>query len=210
MIRRALTRILGPLLARMVRAIRVDDPWERIEVAPPLSRYGPGARLDFARYLDGDTTVPVASLEEIKEWLLGCSYESDETLFSEPDFWQHPITFERLRAGDCEDFSLWAWRKLVELGYDVDFVAGYCLTDDRLDGRHAWLVVRVDGVEHIFEAAARDREKMLLPLVDVRHLYVPQVGVDRNATRFAFQGFILAEQKKPGERSAMADGGMNT
>jgi hypothetical protein len=45
-------------------------------------------------------------------------------LFGEADFWQHPSTFERLRTGDCEDFAVWAWRKLIELGYDVDLVAG--------------------------------------------------------------------------------------
>ena len=141
MIKRVLGKILRPLFRRVVGLFRISDPWERLEINVPLSAYGAGARRDFREYLGGQSIVPVTSVEDIQSWLLGCSYERDEVLFAETDFWQHPVTFERLRAGDCEDFSLWAWRKLVELKHDVDFVAGYTLESGRLAGRHAWLLL---------------------------------------------------------------------
>jgi len=98
----------------MVRLTPDGDPWERLNVAPRLHMYGGGSRREFSQYLTGPSRVAVSSLGAIQDWLLDCRYETDETLFAEPDFWQHPTTFEHLRAGDCEDFSLWAWRKLVE------------------------------------------------------------------------------------------------
>ncbi len=186
----------------MIRHIPVKDPWERLDTQPRLSAYGSGARLDFAAYLKGDSLVAVKSIEDVQDWLLGCQYEQDDVLFGEPDFWQHPSTFERLRAGDCEDFAVWAWRKLIELGYDVDLVAGWCVREGELDGRHAWLLFRRDGVEFLFEPVARDRQRMLRPLAEVRDDYVPQFGVDRRAHRFAFSGYILGEQRRLAKRTA--------
>ena len=195
MIGRFLARLVRPLWEFAVRQIPIDDPWERSTTKPRLRNYGSGARLDFSEYLKGESIVPVTSLAEVQDWLLGCRYEHDEVLFGESDFWQHPSTFERLRTGDCEDYAVWAWRKLIELGYDVDLVAGYCLRDGQLDGRHAWLLVRLDGVEHVFEPVAK-REWMIRPLTECRDEYVPQFGVDRSAQRFVFSGFLLSEQKR--------------
>ena len=189
----------------IIRKLPIDDPWERLATQPKLHMYGSGARLDFAAYLKGDTLVAVTSLEEVQDWLLGCRYEHDEVLFGEADFWQHPSTFERLRAGDCEDYAVWAWRKLIELGEDVDLVAGWCVRDGELDGRHAWLLLRRDGVEFLFlfEPVARDRQQMLRPLAEVRAYYVPQFGVDRHAKRFAFSGYILGERRRLAKRASV-------
>jgi hypothetical protein len=201
MIWRALAKVIRPLWEFVIRRLPVYDPWERVDTQPRLSAYGSGARLDFAAYLKGDSLVPVTSLEEVQDWLPGCRYEHDEVLFGESDFWQHPSTFERLRAGDCEDFAVWAWRKLIELGYDVDLVAGWCVCDGKLDGRHAWLLFRRDGIEYLFEPVARDREQMLRALPAVRDAYVPQFGVDRHAMRFSFAGYLVGEQRKLAERA---------
>jgi hypothetical protein len=195
-IRKALAFLFRPIWEFVVRQVPIEDPWERLDTQPKLHAYGTGARLDFSHYLKGESLVSVSSLEDVKDWLLGCRYEHDDVLFGEPDFWQHPSTFERLRAGDCEDYAVWAWRKLVELGLDVDLVAGWCVSNGDLDGRHAWLLLRQDGVEYLFEPAARERERMLLPLAEVRGGYVPQFGVDRSAKRFAFSGYILGERKR--------------
>ena len=186
---------INPLFRALIRRLPIDDPWERLDLQPALSAYGSGARHEFAHYLTGPSTVSAPSIEAIKDWLLGCTYEKDEVLFSESDFWQHPATFERLRAGDCEDFAIWAWRKLVELGIDADFVAGWCLKGDELDGRHAWVVFRDAGTEFLFEAVARDRDQMVRPLAEVRHLYIPQFGADRTGKRFGFSGYLLGEKK---------------
>jgi hypothetical protein len=195
-LRRLLALLFRPVWALAVRYLPVEDPWERLDIQPKLPMYGSGARLDFARYLDGESLVPVASLEDVQDWLIGCAYEHDEVLFGEADFWQHPSTFERLRAGDCEDHAVWAWRKLIELGYDVDLVAGWCVRDGELSGRHAWLLLRREGVEYLFEPVTHERSQMLRPLSEVRDAYVPQFGVDRAAKRFAFSGYILGERKR--------------
>jgi hypothetical protein len=187
---------LSPLLGLIVRFVPVKDPWERLRAAPGLQRYGSGARLEFDEYLKGLSTVNVASVEDIKDWLLECRYESDETLFAEKDFWQHPATFERMRAGDCEDYALWGWRKLIELGVDATFVAGYCLRDGELDGRHAWILFRDAGVDYVFEPACATKEKMIRPLSEVRADYIPQFGTDHRGKRFAFTGYLLSERKR--------------
>lgn len=158
--------------------------------------YGPGARLDFAQYFRGKSAVRITSLAEVQDWLLSCKYEHDEALFAEPDFWQHPLTFERLRAGDCEDFALWAWRKLVELGYDADLILGYQLREGALDERHVWLLLRIEGAEQIFEPTTRSREGMIRPLAAVRDQYLPEFGVDRTGKRYSFWGYVLGEQKR--------------
>ncbi len=202
MIWRVLAKLLRPLWEFTIRHMPIADPWERLDTEPKLHMYGSGARLDFAAYLEGDTLVAVTSLEEVQDWLLECRYEHDEVLFGESDFWQHPSTFERLRAGDCEDYAVWAWRKLIELGQDVDLVAGWCVREGGLDGRDAWLLLRRDGVEFLFDPVARNRRQMLRPLADVRDNYVPQFGVDRHAKRFAFSGYVLAERKKLAKRAA--------
>jgi hypothetical protein len=201
-IRRALAFLLTPLWRLAVRTLPVADPWERIDAQPKLRMYGGGARLDFAQYLEGVRLVSLGSLAEVQDWLLGCRYEHDEVLFGEADFWQHPSTFERLRAGDCEDYAVWTWRKLIEIGYDVDLVAGWCVQEGELTGRHAWLLLRQEGVEYVFEPAAKERSQMLRPLAEVRHAYVPQFGVDRCAKRFAFSGYILGERQRLAKRSS--------
>src|SRR6185437_7190614 len=185
-----------PLFRLLVRLTPDGDPWERIGVAPKLNLFGCGAHLDFPGYLSGPSTVLVHSIVEIQDWLLGCRYERDEVLFGEADFWQHPATFERLRAGDCDDFALWTWRKLGELGIDADIVAGYCLKDGKLGGRHVWVVFRNDGVESVFEPTCSSRQGMIRPLSEARDEYVPEVGADRNGHRFGFTGYMLAQKRR--------------
>lgn len=174
----------------------MDDPWERLDVSPGLRQFGPGARLDFGDYLTGASRVEVSSLEEMQTWLLACEYASDESLFNETDFWQHPSTFERMRAGDCEDFALWGWRKLLELGIDADFVTGYCTKEGALDGRHAWVLFRRDNGQFLFEPGARSLERMVRRLDDVRSEYIPQFGVNRRAKQFAFAGYMVVEKMR--------------
>lgn len=211
MIRRVLRFCVNPLFRLLVRVVSVGDPWERLDIVAPLGQYGSGARLDFSEYLEGERLVAVSSLDDICTWLLGCSYLSDEVLFHEPDFWQHPSTFERVRAGDCEDFAIWSWRKLPELGFDADLVAGYCLRDGALAGRHVWVLFKQSEVENLFEPVARARERMVLPLDDVRDRYLPEFGVDRHAKRFAFSGYLAAQKrvlaKQRAERSPVPEAG---
>lgn len=189
-VRRVLTFLLEPLVRRFSRN---EDPWAHIRTDVPVNAYGPGSRHDFAWYFEGESAVKVATLEEIQDWLLTCEYTHDPELFQEADFWQHPRTFEHLRKGDCEDHALWAWRKLVELGVDADFICGRAIwpEDDRKpDGYHAWVVFRRDGEAFVMEATCKSKERMIRRLADVRAQYLPSLGVDAKRERFAFSGAL--------------------
>jgi hypothetical protein len=184
--RRALSRLLR-LGARLVGR---ESVWDRLSMRVPASVFGPGSHQPFAAYFEGPSSVSVQSIDEIVAWLQTCQYVSDLELFQEHDRWQHPVAFERLRRGDCEDFALWAWRKLAEIGIDAEFCVGRVLVDDRpeLDRQHAWVVYRVNGTEYLFEPAARNTTAMIRPLVDAMGDYVPHFAVNHRFDTNAFLG----------------------
>ncbi|HXW05204.1 MAG TPA: hypothetical protein VD833_08230 [Vicinamibacterales bacterium] len=78
----------------------------------------------FRWYYEGQRTVQVGTVDDVCRWLAECQYLSDDELFNETDFWQHPRTFENLCKGDCEDHALWAWTKLVEFGHQAELFVG--------------------------------------------------------------------------------------
>jgi hypothetical protein len=163
-----------------------------VAVTVPAKAFGPGSRRHFSHYLHGESSVRVDSIDEMVEWLLECQYVADVDLFREGDLWQHPSAFEALRRGDCEDFALWTWRKLGEVGIDAEFYVGRVRFDREgtVDRHHAWVVYRLDGDEFLFEPAARSRERMIRLLDDARDDYVPHFAVDRRFRTFAFGGCV--------------------
>lgn len=163
------------------------DPWHRFDLEPPLRAFGPGAA-DFREYLAGACRISRSSPRDIAEWLLECRYADDPQLLDEPDLWLHPVTFELLRCGDCEDFALWAWRQLVDARFDATFIVGIRDIPGTVRGRHAWVTYRDAAGEHVLDGVERTIERMIRPLAEVRALYEPQVGVDAAARRFAFAG----------------------
>jgi hypothetical protein len=185
----------------MLHRLPVEDAWERFEYRVPFTAFGSGSRHEFDWYFEGESAVTVSDLDQVQDWLLGCDYVRDSALFNEPDFWQHPRTFEHLRRGDCEDHALWAWRKLLELGHDADLVSGSVLRDSNVGdgGGHVWVLFRQNGEVFVFEAVAKTKERMIRPLAEVRQLYIPEFGVDRNRKRYAFRGALIAfrQQRKP-------------
>jgi hypothetical protein len=176
--RRVLAGALRPLLRRVVRWLDPDDPWERFPHRVPVRRLGQGSTRALRWYFEGETAVRPADLDELCAWLRGCRYASDLELFNEPDFWQHPRTFEHLGKGDCEDHALWAWRKLLELGYEAEFVVGRWDLTRPDPGSHAWVLFRRDGVWHVLESVAKDPAHMVRPLAEARAAYRPHVAVD--------------------------------
>jgi hypothetical protein len=199
-LRQALYWALRPAWRLLLRTLPPDDPWERLDFRVPVRHYGLGARHDFAWYFEGDSAVTVTALDDIQDWLLGCEYVHDRELFHEPDFWQHPRTFEQFRKGDCEDHALWAWRKLLELGYDADLVAGRCLPWDpavpEKDRGHVWVIFRRDGETFLFEAASKAKDHMVRLLAAAAPGYRPEFGVDRTRQRFAFNGILLTMRER--------------
>jgi hypothetical protein len=167
-----------------------ESPWERVTMRVPASVFGPGSRQSFDKYFEGESCVRVGSIDDIAAWLQTCEYVSDLELFREPDVWQHPAIFEQRRRGDCEDFALWAWRKLSELGIESDFCVGRVICADRpeIDRQHAWVVYRVDGTDFLFEPAARIQSGMIRPLAEAMDEYVPHFAVNQRFETYAFVG----------------------
>ena len=159
------------------------DPWSRIEMKVDCHAFGLASEREFATYLEGPTRVPASSLEEVCEWLRGCEALDDQTLFFQQDYWQHPVTFEHLRKGDCEDHALWAWRQLVRLGFSGLFMAGLWR-----DVPHTWVFFVRGGIETVLESTAKTGS-MLLPLDTARHFYCPALAVDNHGRTFVYQGY---------------------
>lgn len=192
--------LLGPVRRALhqlrLRLFPVRDPWQRLPYEAPLDVYGVGARHGFDWVFEGDSTIAVAKLDDILDWLGTCHYETDASLFREADYWQHPHTFEQLRRGDCEDFALWAWRKLVELGIDADLVIGRRVPPGSENSRHAWILFRDGEDEFLFEPIVRDRRQAVRRLPAVRSEYIPEFGVARDRSRFLFAGYAYFLQNR--------------
>ena len=90
----------------------------------PATAFGPGSRQRFSHDFEGESAVHVQSIDDIAAWLSRREYVSDVEQFHEPDLWQQPCEFERRQRGDCEDFALWTWRKLIEIGVEAEFFVG--------------------------------------------------------------------------------------
>jgi hypothetical protein len=158
---------------------------------------------DFAWYFNGESSVPVTSLQDMHTWLSACRYVHDHVQFCAPDYWQHPQKFEHLRAGDCEDYALWAWRKLVELQYDAEFMVGYVAIGESGFGRHAWIVYQHDGVRYLYEPTRTTLDDAVRRFADVHAEYVPEFGVGRDLQRFTYHGRLLTALRSPTEANSV-------
>ena len=184
------SQLISPLMRLAGRLAGRDSAWEPVLMPVPAKAFGPGSERPFATYFDGESSVGVASVEDIVAWLQTCEYVSDVELFQKRDVWQHPRVFETMRRGDCEDFALWAWRKLGELGIDADFCVGRVVSRQHpdVDHQHAWVVYRIDGTTFLFEPAARTPSYMIRPLEEAMDDYVPHFAVNHRFETNAFVG----------------------
>ncbi|MEM9664279.1 MAG: hypothetical protein AAF970_05050 [Bacteroidota bacterium] len=189
MLRQALDATTRPLRRLLLHTVQLDDPWKRQPHPVPLAIYGLGATHSFSWYLEGESRVDVACFRDVIGWLQQCLYVSDATLYHQSDFWQHPTVFERLRQGDCEDFALWAWRKLAELDYEVEFVAGRVRSETGALQGHAWVHLHLDARSYVLDAVLDTPPLMLRPMDTVRMEYLPEVSVDAQLQRYAYHGY---------------------
>jgi hypothetical protein len=196
---RILTWPLRPFWRGFLGWMSAGDPWQRLGFQPPVARYGLGSTREFAWYFERQSAVEVNSLEDVMSWLVTCEYVTDPALFRSEDHWQHPAEFERIRRGDCEDHAIWAWRKLVELGYDADLVCGRTLPTDpsNPDERgHVWVIVRRDDSVMLLETVDKRRDAMLVTLTDAASRYRPEFGVDRSLKRYTFNGALITRHER--------------
>lgn len=179
-----------------LRLFPVRDPWARLPDEAPLVAFGDGVRHGFDWVFEGECSIAVATFDDVLEWLAGCDYATDHHLFQEADFWQHPRTFEHLRRGDCEDFALWAWRKMVELGMDADLVIGRRVPPGAENSRHAWILFRDGSDEFLFEPVRAEHGDAVRPVSAVRTEYIPEFGVTPGRQRFLFAGYAYFLQNR--------------
>lgn len=191
----------------LLRTLNLNDPWRRFRMQVPLSRYGAGSVHPFTWYLTGRSTLHFTSLKDVSDWLSSCTYARDPELFHECDYWQHPLTFERIRMGDCEDFSLWTWRRLRELGLPAEFVAGRCVDEDGALHGHTWVQFEDPQGRYVFDPVIPDAPLRIRPLPAVRDRYLPEVSVDGRLRRYAYAGFFLLRRDAPREHVMATPGG---
>ncbi|GIV62553.1 MAG: hypothetical protein KatS3mg044_1419 [Rhodothermaceae bacterium] len=191
MLQNLFRRVSRPLTRVLLRTVSLRDPWQRFPLDVPLACYGAGATHDFAWYLTGTSRVRVHTLDDLLSWLRDCQYRRDPDLFLSADYWQHPLTFEQIRQGDCEDFALWTWRKLLELGFEAEFVTGRCRSGNNTFAGHAWIHIHHDGPCRLFDPVLCRHTRPLFARDDLRGVYCPEVSVDRDLTRYAYAGYFL-------------------
>jgi hypothetical protein len=155
----------------------------------PHPFFAEGSSREFKEYFTGSSSVAVSSIEEICDWLLGCEFKTDLELFQKADYWQHPLSFEQLRKGDCDDHALWAWRKLVELGKDAELFSGMRLEQDGSWAGHAWVVIN-EPERLVLDSAVKDRARMLVSLRAVKAALRPHFAVNRNLSTRAYNGWL--------------------
>jgi hypothetical protein len=188
-----------PEVARVLfQLAEEEDLWASRPCQAPLHLLWEGCRHDLDWYLAGESRIRVHAVADICRWLHGCQYLSGQALFREPDFWQHPVTFEQIRRGDCEDHALWAWRRLLDLGLPAELCVGHRLGTDGTAGGHAWTVFREGETEYLLESVAKYRRGTLQPLASVRHAYVPYLSLGGDRGLKLYRGYL--EQRSVGQR----------
>ena len=115
--------------------------------------------------------VVCRNMDEIRAFLSTCRYVSDQEQFGVKDHWMPPEEFEQTRRGDCDDFAIWTWRQLLDLGYSTRFVAG---SAGRYGGGHAWVTFQVDDRTFIVEPQLARRK---FPRLETLR-YRPRVSVE--------------------------------
>jgi Bacterial transglutaminase-like cysteine proteinase BTLCP len=127
--------------------------WYDVEgrkVFRPDSRRKSGFKPTFpaGRFLSQPLKHWCTDLSDIRRFLAGCKYVSDEEQFGKRDYWQPPELFEESKKGDCEDFALWAWRQLLHMNYPARFALG---SASRYGDGHAWVTFQRDGKTYLLE-----------------------------------------------------------
>jgi hypothetical protein len=148
---------------------------------PFLHRKGPHPTFPMGRYVSQPLTVHCHTIGELREFLIGCKYVSDKELFGKADYWQPPEEFEKKRKGDCEDFALWTWRQLLNMGYDARFIGG---SAGRYGTGHAWLEYFQDGKCFLLEPQYCRTGYTMPRLSTLR--YEPRISVSWDGTTLRY------------------------
>jgi hypothetical protein len=115
---------------------------------PDLRRKAVRPTFPIGRYFSQPLTIRCERVADVRRFLSRCKYVSDKEQFDRDDYWQPPEQFERSKQGDCDDFALWTWRELLDLGYEARFVLGRA---GRYGEGHAWVQFSENGKDFLVE-----------------------------------------------------------
>lgn len=143
-----------------------------------LHRHRFPSTFPIGMYVTQPLSVKCLSFNDLRKFLRTCRGVSDKEQFGKDDFWMPPEDFEKSRRGDCDDFALYAWRQLMELGYKARFVVG------NSPRRHAWVTFEKDGKHFLLEPQARFLGPWFPRLDALR--YKPDVSVEWDGQKARF------------------------
>ena len=118
---------------------------------------------NYDLYICGDIDKPqysYTSFEDIQEYVAGINY----TYVSDPCPESYDYMLGDYKRGDCEDYVITLMEDLFMLGYINNGIWYY---GQYKDIYHAWLVVKIDGIDYIFDTYCR----LGRPYNEVKHLY---------------------------------------
>ncbi len=107
-----------------------------------------------------------------------CRYVRDPASNKEKtDRWQTAVETQALGTGDCEDSAIYLADWLTARGYDARVALGKYGDI----GGHAWVVVRLDGLEYLLESTSEGNPDLDHPPLVSRmgSRYIPEVQFDR-------------------------------
>ncbi len=103
----------------------------------------------MGRYVTRPLLKQCSNIREMRQFLRQCKFVTDREQFGKSDYWMPPEEFEQKKAGDCDDFALWAWRQLMGMGYKARYVVGAAGAEG-----HAWVTIEKDGKHFIVDPTA--------------------------------------------------------
>lgn len=163
-----------------------EDDWEYQYTKYSPFFFGYSSEKKMGTYLEGNSRIEIKHPGEIDEFLDSCQYTEHETNTS----WLHPLELEQSKNGSCMGFSLWAWRKLIELGEDVCLVVG---KKNDSQQEHAWIMHDNDTGSTLIETVQRNGR--CHPLGDVKSDYTPFFGVEGNLTNRIYSGYLNKQRR---------------
>lgn len=135
----------------------------------------------FGLYVNCPLTIRCKDLRELREFLKGCKKASDLDTFGKNEYWLPPDKFETVKQGDCDDFALWTWRQLMQVGYPARFVAGYY---GRYEIGHCWTTFQREGKHYLAEPMMAIIQRKLPRLLILK--YRPIYSVEWDGKHITF------------------------
>lgn len=169
-----IARKLGSALTRtLLQVIWRNDPWARFAASLEPGAFGaaettPRAALSFR------SSVQVDSLNDICAWLIQCEPAAvTGTGFEAGTTADFAAALELERRGNCKSLASWSFAKLNALRYQPTLVVGRWDQSADPGEFHTWVLFEDNGITYLLESVEKHRARMIRPLVDVRHHYVP-------------------------------------